>query len=511
MTNVALVLCPGVPRNDWRNSTYPGINYVKSMMEREGLNVTLINPNNIPNYSKQQYLEDITNSGAEAIAVSASSEEHKYLRGFTKLLKRGTNLPIGVGGFVSLLGEEALETIPHMDAMLEGEGELRSGDFFRALIDGHSFKGIDGIFYREGNNIGYTGKASPVPEEVLDEYVPNLNSILDRRWEDSGIVKAFLYSSRGCYNACSYCHIRGLHGRKVRSMSSEKLNGVIEELAVNYDVNLLQLDDDEFLFRSGRLGEIIDTLEKHQVKVFIQTRAKDILVKENQEDLLRLKKSGLIGRVALGIESFYDPALERWKKNTTAKENYEAINFLDDHNIMFIPYIMLIDKETNQEELFTNFSGIQRLSDSYSHLGFMLKVFDKKRYNRLLAQPISDFRGHRDLTPELSRFVGLMDQSHKQLELFGEVVKSNDRNDVNHRKILLDGAYALYYTAMISIQTDKFGPYAAREHVKLRRDLRAVAKLRDPKNKRQRVKKRTLENQIQRRAKEWIDVCEVQL
>ncbi|MBT4540575.1 radical SAM protein, partial [Candidatus Woesearchaeota archaeon] len=440
--------------------------YLKGALERQGISTEVINPFSTSEYQMEDILYRTVASQPKAIGISAPSRCGEDVFELSEALKERLDVPIVVGGYISILGREIIQNIPDVDVLFKGEGEIRAPELFRALIEGTSYEHIPGIIYRKEYSLFDTGKAPQVPKKVLGEVLPDFSylGLMD------GDKTAEIYSARGCYNACSFCAIRAMNGKGVRAMPKKSLQNLIESIAQQYQPKVLHFSDDNFLFKRKRLDDIREVVMKYGMKVKFQARAEDVI--RYSKEIIRNKD--IINLVSIGVESFSESQLRRWKKNTSAWENMQAINILSEHKIPVRPYFMFVDSETTHEELKENFRTFLRLplfdgKTPYHVLGLT-------RDFRMPLNPLSDRYGYANLPDHLMRFYRLIRETNSRLKLaesyFEIFAKGNDTNIEDQKAsitTLIKSSVALYLTAIWGAHPEiGVGHCGIEEHEKLR-------------------------------------------
>jgi len=468
MADIALVMCPNYNLGKYQRTRPPvTLHYLKGALDYYGLESTIIDSDGT--LSDKDIAEQIADSGARVIGISADSSMHGSLPQFSTYLSEQTRLPIGIGGYISLL-DDTMENSTAVTAMMKREGDTRVAGFFKALVGQGSLNDIQGIVYREQDGrIVDTGDAPQVPEEMLDIIMPDFSYI---KTDDNGVRRAMIYSSRGCFFSCTYCNIRGIQGKGVRAMSDQKLYELIEYLANEHEVNRLTFLDDDFAFRPGRLDYFSELFRKHSITVELETRATSILRHQIGEELVRSKD--FLVQVSKGTESYSDSQLERWNKRTTAEQNIRAIRFLHENEIPYRSFLMFIDGETTKQELEDNMRTHLSLSVELKNIIPLIQGF-----NHDFTPPFSylkDIRGNMKIPEELAPFVACIVGSNENLVLYEDAITALDNSDHLYFNILVHGALALYITAFESIEEDK----AAQDHLKLRDTLKGLHNLITP-------------------------------
>ena len=351
MNNILLV--PSSGKGAYR-STRPlqSIVHLKRALKRSGLDVETID----------RQAEDLEGTVAKIAsikprALGISSTSHEW-RETLELCRRARevspNSLIILGGYISIV-PEIMEMCRDIDILFRGEGEIRAPEVFRAALQNPlsgslstlfrtcNYEKIPGLIIRAADRLIDTGVAPRIRD--IDDFVPEADDLI---WIENRKI-AFVYTSRGCYAKCKFCNIIEHMPNGIVSLSEERVNRLIEELA-GKGVSVVHFFDDEFLYKRGSLGrldQIGPALRKNNIKIWIQTRVQDI--RRNIEEILRWKD--VIRAVEMGVESFSDSQLKRWTKGTSKRANLEAIDLLSRNGIEYRAYMIWVDRYTDYPEL----------------------------------------------------------------------------------------------------------------------------------------------------------------
>ncbi len=241
------------------------------------------------------------------------------------------------------------EVVAYFDRNIEtkSEDELRS---------------IKGIVYKNSDNeiinTGY-GKR-PSSEQIKD----NDYSILEKHSNIDAFItepsyyflqderslkpefkdkkEAYVFTSKGCVNRCTFCH-RWIHG--YRQFSSEKVLKEIEYLQDNYNVGFVRFVDECFGVGNKVSEELIDKLKNKNILWQAQGVRADCVT---LAILKKWKEAGCVG-VNYGMESGSPDMLTIMEKNVRADENYKAAEWTAEAGLYSICQLVIgMPGETNK-------------------------------------------------------------------------------------------------------------------------------------------------------------------
>jgi anaerobic magnesium-protoporphyrin IX monomethyl ester cyclase len=220
------------------------------------------------------------------------------------------------------------------DFVIQGEGEMTLKELTDCLTKGNSYLNIDGIIYKNQDEIIINNKRSvlknldtlPLPAWDLVDM-----STYKKVWLSGG--KEFtlnIVTTRGCPFKCNWC-AKPIYGNRYNSHSPEYIVKHIEYLTNTYGVKRFWMCDDIFGLKPNWVQEFNKELKakKLSISFYMQSRV-DLLLKEDTIDALY--ESGL-EEVWVGAESGSQSILDAMDKGTTVEQIYEATKFLKEKKI----------------------------------------------------------------------------------------------------------------------------------------------------------------------------------
>ncbi|MDP1621179.1 MAG: radical SAM protein [Bacteroidales bacterium] len=226
-------------------------------------------------------------------------------------------------------------TDPAFNIVIPGQCPHIFRDVVKALEAGTAFESIPGILInKDGSLHKTTGK--PAPWDIIDaDYMmPDRNHL--KRWIEtykvgnSPFPSTYVYTSLGCPYKCTFCSIwsqfRGkYYQRTVESLITE-LKTIDEYPVVRFaDANTVV--DEQFMLQ---LFKRID--EEGIRKTFVMDIRADVAA--NRPDIIERLARGGLKVVICGFESFRDEELKKYRKDSPAVDNQEAVKVFEQNGIM---------------------------------------------------------------------------------------------------------------------------------------------------------------------------------
>ena len=244
------------------------------------------------------------------------------------LLGRGLRpLHVTAGGvFASRCYQQILTQAPDVfDSVVWGEGENTTRELLARLSHGAEWRTVPGLASWDGRS----ARLQPRDEVIdLDTLPWPSRDTLDAIVQKDGVPN--ISASRGCPSACLFCmsrahlaHLPTAHRWRCRSAAN--VADEIEWLVREKGVTRLNFVDENTLgdrSHKPRLMALADEIEKRGLTFAFNTylRPQDVDVRL----LERLREVGL-AHVFVGVESFWQPTLDRFNKRVTVAQNVEAI------------------------------------------------------------------------------------------------------------------------------------------------------------------------------------------
>jgi len=162
---------------------------------------------------------------------------------------------------------------------------------------------IDGISYRDGDNIRHTGQRQPASMDDFPAPAYHLVNLHDYYYELLGGQFALLETSRGCPYSCSFCN-RSMFQNRYRKRSVVPFLQELDDLVQIHGCRSLYIFDLEFTLDSKMVESVCRHLIDRKYAEDIgfrwtcQTRADSVT-----DDLLKLMKQSGCALIHFGVEA----------------------------------------------------------------------------------------------------------------------------------------------------------------------------------------------------------------
>lgn len=331
------------------------------------------------------------------------------------------------GTHVSGQAQRVFALHPHVDVVVNGEGELTFRELVRARVEGATtadLGGIAGISWRAPDGTVTTNEDRPRIEDLDIIPSPFLTGAIDLLDEhgDFRYDVALIETNRGCPYKCSFCYWGGAVGQRVRAFSRERLKAELEIFAklgvhtiVACDANFgmlpidLELVDDliEIKRRYGFPRAFETSWAKNKSSVFY-------------EIVRRMKDAGMRSSFTLALQSLNSDALETMhRRNMKVNAWHDLVQWLTEQGMdVYAELIWGAPGETVESFI----KGYDELSEHVSRIAvYPIMLLPNTDYaeNKELHGIVSLRGDHDDFEYVLAhRTMSFADNNHMQRFLF---------------------------------------------------------------------------------------------
>jgi radical SAM superfamily enzyme YgiQ (UPF0313 family) len=372
------------------------LEYLKAYAEakRRDWNVVIINPV-LERLTARAVSNQVVHLNPFLVGISVT---YQWQRGFalelSDLIKQKIpNAHIVLGGMYPTSDWANLLQLGknNIDSVARGEGEETFLELADAVASGRQWQNISGL--------AYLHEERPISAR-LRRRITDLGSLpfpdrgqLSKVLELGGVIQ--VEASRGCNAGCTFCDMRhtGWVGRPVHHLVDE-----IELLATKNQGHKIWFIDNIFIgfdeSRFERIQQLASEILRRGISLqfSFQDRAENV----HKDIFHELKKAGLT-TLFIGIESFADSALKRWRKGVSAEVNKNALRILKELEIFTKIGFIIFDDQTDMNEIWQNITTLREvgINNGFLHLyslnelipyaGTFLSTVYKEKYGKPLS------------------------------------------------------------------------------------------------------------------------------
>jgi ribosomal peptide maturation radical SAM protein 1 len=240
------------------------------------------------------------------------------------------------------MGAELIKTFPWMDMVATGEADRLIVPLVRAVTEGRSPQGLEGLLYREKGCGTVSGKPGPVtdnetfealPVPDFDDFITDVRAFSDEEpvFKNAPVFLPF-ESSRGCWwgekSQCAFCGLNSVN-MAYRWKSPGKTLEQLETLAERYPVRRFFATDNnmplsyykDFLPRVRQSRALKSTTLFYEIKTNVK-----------REWMKALSDAG-VKHIQPGIETLSTPVLNCMRKGVSALTNIHLLKLCREFGI----------------------------------------------------------------------------------------------------------------------------------------------------------------------------------
>ncbi|MFA4819645.1 MAG: radical SAM protein [Candidatus Aenigmatarchaeota archaeon] len=300
-----------------------GLEMILAVARQEGHDAEIFVPaeesgSEVVPVAEQEMIDSIVDYKPDIVGFSLYTCQYPIGKNIARAVKeRLPEAKIVAGNrYPSFLGERIEEPF---DFFVVKEGEETFRELLRTLQNGHNYDAVKGLVYRRGERSVFTGQR----ERIMDlDSLPNAARFpvfLKQSYRGISIPPvssnpnfAIVEYSRCCYNNCNFCDNGGFWGNKVTFRSPERVVDEMAELKES-GVDIFYFMDLNFTAVPKRARSLCQTMLKHDLNASWYCMS-NTATAEKDEELLALMKEAGCHKIAWGVESTSDRALERMNK-----------------------------------------------------------------------------------------------------------------------------------------------------------------------------------------------------
>ncbi|MFX1274632.1 MAG: B12-binding domain-containing radical SAM protein [Promethearchaeota archaeon] len=256
---------------------------------------------------------------------------------------RGYHTILG-GWHPNFVHSEVLK-LSYIDVIVRGEGEVT----FRELIENKNLEDIEGISYKNNNNIINN------PDRALIKDL-NVLPLPARHLRNNGSYYQIfqmpidvIETSRGCPYKCTFCNIHLFHRGTYRIKDTKKVIKELKLIARQKRRQNVLIVDDNFTANMKRVENICDLIIKEGIKLDFICQSRIDVITKNPKVIKKMSDAGF-WLFFLGIESFNQNSLNAIQKRVKFKDIIKAIKILHDNNIIIIGSLLIGSNIEEKEE-----------------------------------------------------------------------------------------------------------------------------------------------------------------
>lgn len=369
-------------------------------------------------FISRQLRKELDLAMPDLIGVSCMfSLTHGSLKGIIRRLKALVDVPLAVGG--AHVTNSCLDATTH-DLFLNDIGDVDL--VFLRESEGSMMRLVRLVNHATSNG---TGEGAAILDTAGSiDIVPAYHLSPPRGLSDNGRISTFealipggtrtgtVLMNRGCRAECTFCSVRNLNGKGVRSRSIDSVVDEIKILKYDYGIDHITWLDDDFLFDRHRAVGLFNSLVREGIRITWDTTNGLIAASVTTEIMHAASDSGCIG-VILGMESGNEETLRRIKKPGNVRHFLRAAEVLRAFpNINTRVFVMIGFPNETFRMIADTFDVADQMDMDWSIINVLQPLPNTPIYDEMVAANLVD-RAHSDFT-RMSFSVGVQRKSSRR-------------------------------------------------------------------------------------------------
>jgi len=391
---------------DEETGAYPplGLLYVAAYLENNSSHSVEILDAYLDDLSYEQIEVEIRRRQPDAVGVQAMTFTLIDAVLCAKTVKRANPaIPVIFGGPHVYIYPQETMSIPEVDCIVIGEGEVTFTRLIERLAEGREPSDVDGVGYRDQHGEVQLTPAVPLNQD-LDALPMPARHLLDQDRYYSVLAKKFpittMMTSRGCPMRCIFCDRPHL-GKQFRYRSARS---VVEEMEFCEKMGIREIFvyDDTFNIRRDRVLDICRLKIERGVSLAWDIRAH---INAMTEEMLDALAAAGCSRIHYGVEAGTEEIVRTLQKGIDLERTKTVFHQTRQRGIATLGYFMLGNPGETREQAVETIEYARRLDADYIHLalatpfpatelyrmGFEKGIYQKDFWREFARDPRPDF------------------------------------------------------------------------------------------------------------------------
>lgn len=308
-----------------------------SLLDKEGYSVKIIDQRVNPMW-KHDLKKELDKQPLFAGTTAMTGPQISSALTISRIIKESETPVVWGGVHPSLLPQQTL-VHPHIDMVVQGEGEATLLELAVALEKQKSLSGIKGLWYKKGEKI-VSNPTRPFSDmNDLPDLPYHLVDVTKYSFTLYGTRMLAFFSSRGCPFACGFCYNSAYNQRKWRALTAKNTLERVDYLLNTFKVDGVWFRDDNFFVDKKRADDILRGIKKMDADWGASGARVDFMNVLSNHFIDLMNKSGCKFLV-MGAESGSNRILKLVKKGITQEKiiglniKLRKLNAVQRYNLM---------------------------------------------------------------------------------------------------------------------------------------------------------------------------------
>lgn len=326
-----------------------GLAYVLTSLKKAGIDFDLIDMD--INAMTLDELESLLAKGQyDALGMGCIVTGYKTVRDIAELTRRvAPQTIIFAGNSVSTSIPELLLNNTEVDICTMGEGDKTVVELIRALEQKADLSKVEGIVFKQGEDIIHTPQREVVP--TLDELgypdwdvfdlakYAEFADINSNNFSEEKVLAYPLSTARGCPHNCTFCY-HVFKGRKYRRYSDDCIINEIIRLHETYSADYVMFWDELSFPNTKSIESLLRSLDKLDFNIQWDAPCRAGLFKKKDLGLIQDMRDHGCQSMAFSLENAHPDILEAMNKNITVDAFIEQAHVLEEGGVVPITSVI---------------------------------------------------------------------------------------------------------------------------------------------------------------------------
>lgn len=288
----------------------------------------------------ESLIENLTDYKPDIIGITGVTCEAnsvlKISKNIKELSKNKIQKPIIVVGGHHASCDPDYFNKPFIDFVVKGLGKLSFRELVDAIENNKKTDRLPGIAKtRQGKKLSFIQRQYSF-EDLVDNEPPRYDLVEENRDKyvmgGVGGRAGFVVTAFGCTHRCAFCSIPSMTGGKYLTHSN---NSVLRDISLLKDIPLIRFVDANTFGNIKLADELAEIIINNNIqkKIVVDVRADTVV--RHPELIKKWQRAGLT-TVVIGFEDITDKRLDQLNKKSSARENIEALQILNEIGINVI-------------------------------------------------------------------------------------------------------------------------------------------------------------------------------
>lgn len=384
-----------------------GLAYVASYLEAHGFNVEILDCPAL-GLSLKLAKKALSSRRADVFGITMTSLTVKPAALVASWIKRSypDSLVMVGGAHPTFADTHVLTSIPGVDVVVRGEGELTALELVQRRARGEGFEGVKGITYRSRDGV-VRSQDRELIEDLDSLPFPAYHLLPVQNYRSFGAKEPTftVLTSRGCPFNCKFCVAWKMNKRRYRARSVKNVVDELEYLVHRFKARFLSFVDDLFTINKDRVKALCRAIKERCLNLVWGCETRVDMV--DRETLVEMRKAGCYW-IYFGLESASQGILDSMRKGIRVEQIRNAFNLCREVGINTIASVMLFWPGETRETVRKTLKLLKEVAPDAAHFSIstpfigsdfyeevegrgLLKVKDWEQYD--LINPVYEAPG----------------------------------------------------------------------------------------------------------------------